>query len=589
MHKTHTTKTPSSLSSRRARTLAVVTAVGLLGGGALAQPAWAAVPEGPTEHTTLGLTGAQVMTHLAELAEISESYADEGYRTWNGPGYEASAAYVEQALEATGAFTVERQVFTVDDVIEGPVTVTVGGVALVGGHMINAEGTAEPLVGAPLAAPAEEEGGRLGCDPASFTDIPAGSVVVVQRGVCAFGDKVANATAVDAAAVLIANNAPGLVENGTVGDRNTSSAPAASLTPEDGAVLFDLIAAAQGAEQPAPTADVVIEKGFVAVPTFNVIAESIAGDPEDVVVIGAHLDGVDAGPGVNDNASGSAALLALADQVAAYEFPNDRKIRLAFWGAEEIGLLGSTHYVTDLAENDPAALERISAYLNYDMIGSDNYTVGVYDADQSTFEASVTVPEGSIALEAIFTDFFDGVEQPWVDSEFSGRSDYQAFIEAGIPAGGLFSGADTVKTEEEAAIFGGTAGEPLDSNYHRPTDTLENVNRESVDAFAPAIGWAAHVLAWDLVDAQPPVSPEPTDPAVPSPEPEPTGPGAEPTTEPDETMTPAPAAGAGRGDLATTGGSSVAPFALAAGVLLMGGVVVSAFAASRHRRTRTES
>ena len=587
MHKTHTT-TPSSLSSRRARTLAVVTAVGLLGGGALAQPAWAAVPEGPTEHTTLGLTGAQVMTHLAELAEISESYADEGYRTWNGPGYEASATYVEQALEATGAFTVERQVFTVDDVIEGPVTVTVGGVALVGGHMINAEGTAEPLVGALLAAPAEEEGGRLGCDPASFTDIPAGSVVVVQRGVCAFGDKVANATAVDAAAVLIANNAPGLVENGTVGDRNTSSAPAASLTPEDGAVLFDLIAAAQGAEQPAPTADVVIEKEFVAVPTFNVIAESIAGDPEDVVVIGAHLDGVDAGPGVNDNASGSAALLALADQVAAYEFPNDRKIRLAFWGAEEIGLLGSTHYVTDLAENDPAALERISAYLNYDMIGSDNYTVGVYDADQSTFEAPVTVPEGSIALEAIYTDYFDSVEQPWVDSEFSGRSDYQAFIEAGIPAGGLFSGADTVKTEEEAAIFGGTAGEPLDSNYHRPTDTLENVNRESVDAFAPAIGWAAHVLAWELVDAQPPVSPEPTDPAVPSPEPEQTGPGAEPTTEPVETMTPAPAAGAGRGDLATTGGSSVAPFALAAGVLLMGGVVVSALAASRHRRTRSE-
>lgn len=589
MHKTHTTKTPSSLSSRRARTLAVVAAVGLFGGGALAQPAWAAVPEGPTEHTTLGLTGEQVMAHLAELAEISESYSAEGYRIWNGPGYEASATYVEEALEATGAFTVERQVFTVDDVVEGPVTLTVGEAVYTGGHMINAEGTATPVVGAPLAIPAAEEGGRLGCDPASFAAIPAGSIVIVQRGVCAFGEKVANATAVDASAVFIANNVPGLIENGTVGDRDESAAPAGSLTPEDGQTLIDLVVAAQEAEEPVPTADAVIEKEFVEVPTFNVIAESVAGDPEDVVVIGAHLDGVDAGPGVNDNASGSAALLALADQVAAYEFPNDRKIRLAFWGAEEIGLLGSTHYVTDLAENDPAALERISAYLNYDMIGSDNYTVGVYDADQSTFEAPVTVPEGSIALEAIFTDFFDGVEQPWVDSEFSGRSDYQAFIEAGIPAGGLFSGADTVKTEEEAAIFGGTAGEPLDSNYHRPTDTLENVNRESVDAFAPAIGWAAHVLAWDLVDAQPPVSPEPTDPAVPSPEPEPTGPGAEPTTEPVETMTPAPAAGAGRGDLATTGGSSVAPFALAAGVLLMGGVVVSAFAASRHRRTRTES
>lgn len=571
------------------RTLAIVTAVGLLGGGALAQPAWSAVPEGPTEHTTLDLTGDAIMTHLTELAEISEAYADEGFRVWNGPGYTASAEYVEEALEATGAFTVERQTFVVDDVIEGPVTLTVGEAVYTGGHMINAEGTAEPVAGAPLAIPAAEEGGRLGCDPASFAGIPAGSIIIVQRGVCAFGEKVVNATAVDAAAVFIANNAPGLIENGTVGDRDETAAPAGSLTPEDGQTLIDLVVAAQAAEQPSPTATAVIEKEFVQVPTFNVVAESTAGDPEDVLVIGAHLDSVDAGPGVNDNASGAAALLALADRVAAYEYPNDRKIRLAFWGAEEIGLLGSTHYVTDLAANDPAELERISAYLNYDMIGSDNYTVGVYDADESTFEAPVTVPEGSVEIEEIFTDFFDAAEQPWVDSEFSGRSDYQAFIEAGIPAGGLFSGADTIKTEEEAAIFGGTAGQPLDSNYHRPTDTLENINRDSVNAFAPAIGWATHVLAWDLVDAQPPVSPEPTEPAVPSPEPEPTGPGAEPTTEPVETVTPAPAAGSGRGDLATTGGTSVMPFALAAGVLLMGGVVVSAVAASRHRRTRTES
>src|SRR5699024_9048885 len=111
-----------------------------------------------------------------------------------------------------------------------------------------------------------------------------------------------------------------------------------------------------------------------------------------------------------------------------------------------------------LQANDPAALEDIGAYLNFDMIGSPNYIVGVYDADESTYEAPVEVPAGSAAIEAVFTDYFDASGQPWVDSEFSGRSDYSAFINAGVPSSGLFSGADGTKTEDEVAMFGGTAG-----------------------------------------------------------------------------------------------------------------------------------
>ncbi|KEP72632.1 peptidase M28, partial [Microbacterium sp. SUBG005] len=148
-----------------------------------------------------------------------------------------------------------------------------------------------------------------------------------------------------------------------------------------------------------------------------------------------------------------------------------KRIRLALWSAEEVGLVGSTAYVDDLVANDPAELDRISAYLNYDMIGSENFTVGVYDANESSYDAPVEIPEGSAEIEQVFTDYFDQIDQPWIDTEYSGRSDYQAFIVNGIPAGGLFSGADDIKTEEQARLFGGTAGVFMDRNYHTVDDT----------------------------------------------------------------------------------------------------------------------
>jgi Zn-dependent M28 family amino/carboxypeptidase len=129
------------------------------------------------------------------------------------------------------------------------------------------------------------------------------------------------------------------------------------------------------------------------------------------------------------------------------------------------------------------------------MVGSPNYTIGVYDADQSTFPAPVPVPAGSEAAEDVFTDYFDSVGQPWVDTEFSGRSDYQAFILNGVPATGLFTGAEQPKTAAEAAIFGGTAGVAYDVNYHAAGDTIGNVNLEALDINSDAIAHAAITLA----------------------------------------------------------------------------------------------
>ena len=121
----------------------------------------------------------------------------------------------------------------------------------------------------------------------------------------------------------------------------------------------------------------------------NVIAELPGKNDDNVVMAGAHLDSVTAGPGINDNGSGSAALLETALMMAKLKPQNT--LRFAWWGAEEGGLIGSTAYVDGLSQ---AERDRIALYLNYDMVGSPNYIFMVYDADESTFEAPVVVPPG---------------------------------------------------------------------------------------------------------------------------------------------------------------------------------------------------
>lgn len=319
----------------------------------------------------------------------------------------------------------------------------------------------------------------------------------MSRGGCAFAIKSVNAAAAGAAAVIIYNNAPGTL-NGTLGAPGDEYAPTVGVTQAEGAAVL-----AAWAADPDLQVTFDLQTALETKQTFNVLAETRTGSDDNVVMVGAHLDSVEDGPGINDNGSGSAAILETAVQLAKGG-PLNNKVRFAWWGAEELGLLGSWHYIEDLAANDPEALDDIAAYLNFDMVGSPNYTIGVYDANESTFDAPVTVPDGSAAVESIFTDYFDGIEQPWVDSPFSGRSDYQAFIEVGIPASGLFTGADGVKTDAEVEMFGGTAGILLDPNYHTPADDLSNVSMEALDIMSRAVGHATQQLAWstELVNGE---------------------------------------------------------------------------------------
>jgi Zn-dependent M28 family amino/carboxypeptidase len=226
-------------------------------------------------------------------------------------------------------------------------------------------------------------------------------------------------------------------------------------------------------------------------PQVNVIAENPGRNDGNVVMAGAHLDSVQAGPGINDNGSGSSALLEAAEQLAHVE--NQNTLRFAWWGAEEDGLLGSTAYVDGLSQ---AEKNRIALYLNFDMVGSPNYIFMTQDADESSFEAPVGVPDGSVEIEDLFESFYTLRGEPYDDAAFDGRSDYQAFIVNDIPAGGLFTGAEVPKTAEQQSIWGGTVGAQFDPCYHLACDTFANNNNHALATNADSIGFSLLTYAY---------------------------------------------------------------------------------------------
>lgn len=634
----------SSRHRAAVRGTAAVAAAAALGLAATATAPALAAPaqDGPSEHTDMGVTGADAMKHLREISDISLAHASQGHRALGTPGYAEASEYVESVLEATGAYEVERQSFTHEAYTSHSVGFSADGTDYEAFSLSNAE--AGEVAGAPLTVPQDDAfgdgaGGELGCEAGDFGADVRDSIVLVKRGTCDFGLKVTHASNAGAAGVVIINTDDNPL-NATLGDRVEGNAPAVGLTQTDGDALRDKVleAAADGAdadgtdadgadgasaglggssdgdapegdaaeatatapgedgegsaEQAAEplTGDLSVDASFDSVETWNILAETKAGDPENVEMLGAHLDGVAEGPGVNDNGSGTAALLAVAEKLAAQPTEVDHQVRFGFWGAEEVGLVGSTRYVESL---DEAELARINSYLNFDMVGSENFIVGTLDSDGSDIPIpeGVEVPEGSAELEKIFTDFFDADGQPHVGTDFSGRSDYKAFMDHGIASSGLFSGADGIKTADEVEKFGGVEGVQYDRYYHTVDDTIENVSAESMDIFLPAIGFAAHTLAYDLREPTEKPTEDPTD----DPTGEPTGdpserptddPGGEPTDDPNGGQDDDGRGDGGRDDNADSlprTGADTLPLVTAAAILLVGGGALVAATRSRRR------
>jgi aminopeptidase S len=224
---------------------------------------------------------------------------------------------------------------------------------------------------------------------------------------------------------------------------------------------------------------------------WNLLAEWPRGDADNVIMAGGHLDGVTAGPGINDNGSGSAALLEVALTVARQDLTPTKRLRFGWWGAEERGLVGSTFYVNSLSSTERA---KIDGYVNFDMVGSPNPGYFVYSSSGQ--------PTGSNELQRVLEAPFAAMGVPTELTSVGGRSDHAAFANAGIPTGGLFTGAEGIKTSAQAQKWGGTAGQAYDRCYHASCDTISNVNLTALDRNADAIAYAIWTLS-TAVDPEP--------------------------------------------------------------------------------------
>jgi Zn-dependent M28 family amino/carboxypeptidase len=333
--------------------------------------------------------------------------------------------------------------------------------------------------------PSPEPGSTSGCEASDFAGFTAGNIALVQRGTCTFGEKVANAVTAGASAVLIFNEGqPGRTEvlTGTLGGPTTI--PAVGLSFAAGDELATLL---QGG---AVTIHVTTSTLSETRTTYNTIADAPGGRTDHTVVVGSHLDSVAAGPGINDDGSGSAQDLEIALQYQkAIKNPKNH-LRFLFFGAEEEGLLGSTHYVDSL---DQASRDDIMAMVDLDMMASPNFARFVYDGDGSD-NPGVEGPVGSDIIESLFTNYWSGRGLASESTPFDGRSDYVAFTDVGIPAGGIFAGAEGIKTAEQAAKYGGTADVAYDPCYHQACDTLANLNTQALDEFSDASAYVTGKL-----------------------------------------------------------------------------------------------
>ena len=447
--------------------------------------------------------GTNVNKHLQAFQAIAD--ANGGNRSAGSPGYDASRDYVADKLRKAGyrvtlqpinfvrswtenspptlqvtggqTFTPNEDFFAFQPSPEGDVTGTVQGVDL-------------------TLPPTPTPTSTSGCEASDFAGFTAGNIALIQRGTCAFANKIRNAGEAGASAIIVFNEGqPGRTEANPldIGEWRAGI----PMLYADFAVGNTL------ATTTAPVR-LVVDATLVLGTNDNVIAETRGGDARNVVMVGGHLDGVPEGPGINDNGSGSAAILETALQMRHYPVKN--KVRFAFWAAEEIGLLGSDQYVESLSQ---AQRDRVRVYLNFDMVASPNYVNFLYDGDDSDATGSPAGPPGSAQIEAQLKGFFDKRGLPTKGTDFDGRSDYGPFIAVGIPSGGIFTGAEGIKTAEEATQFGGTAGVAYDPCYHAACDTITNVNATALAVNSDAIADSTARYAFNLraIPARPAATP----------------------------------------------------------------------------------
>ena len=443
-----------------------------------------------------------LLDHLETLHRVAET--NGGNRAAGTDGYEASVRYLERRLAAAGYETWRQTVpLTVEETMSSSVEYTVDRTTRVVRHMpmTASPGTGPTGVTGAVVAPS---GRSTGCLPRDWRGSEvSGAIALVSRGSCTFDAKSRVAAAAGARALIVHNSTAGLL-NGTLrtSDRHV---PTVGITMDAGRVLTGL---PEGAE-----VTVVVDKVVEERETVNLFAETGSGRAEGVVIVGAHLDSDPNGPGINDNGTGSVAVLETALQLADAD-ALDRTVRFAWWGGGELGRTGSGHYVDDLARTDPGAHMLFALYLPVHGSGTPTGVVGVYAPHESTYAMPGAAPSQALEAERLIEDRFDATGQPWVDVPFSGAGDHRPFAREGVPTVGLTAGADGTKSPDDAAVFGGTAGLAYDPNHDTVADDVDNVDPDTFSVLAQAVTHTTVALATDpdlaqvrdLLPTEPPAS-----------------------------------------------------------------------------------
>jgi Zn-dependent M28 family amino/carboxypeptidase len=476
-------------------TLVLLAALGAMGAAVVAcstdrskQPpesrrAVTADPSGSSEFLK-AVTPKGILEHERRFQAIAEAHGNT--RAAGTPGYRESREYVAKRLRRAG-YSVRVQSFKfpffrvlaplkMARVSPDPHTYELredfAPMRYSGSGDVTAE--LQPVDISP--SPGGEPGpSTSGCEEPDFTGFDEGDIAFLQRGTCSFEEKAKNAEGAGASAALIFNRGE---ENKTQTIRGTLGKPGVTI-PVLGtsfAVGEDLVRMTHGRDVTVRIFASTVSETREA---SNVIADTEEGREDQTVVVGAHLDSVPEGPGINDNGSGSATVLEIAEEMSELGVEPRNRVRFAFWGAEELGLFGSKYYVARLDERQ---LGDLAVYLNFDMIASPNYIRYIY---------------GSGKVREVFENFFATRDLKVKTVNLKGRSDHGPFAAEGIPAGGLFSGAEGRKTGEQAEVYGGEAGVAYDGCYHEACDDVGNLSTKALEQLSDGAAYATYMFARD--------------------------------------------------------------------------------------------
>ncbi|KAJ2602395.1 hypothetical protein GGF39_000759 [Coemansia sp. RSA 1721] len=445
------------------------------------------------------LDTSRIRNHLLKFQEIAERHNNSRSVT---NGHAASAEYVVSQLNAHGSCDVHIQhfmspVWTVNGTprfsLKGPAHVDyIFGTDF---QIMRYGGQGASINKAQLVAV-----GNNGCVAEEAGDV-SGKVAVVQPSrKCTVFESAFMLEQLGASAVVFVRSARFKTPS-TARVRITDwkegdplmTIPVLSVTHSVGQLLYSMTSSAY--------VDVETNTSIDVVKTFNVICVGRTGDPSSTVLVGSHLDSVAAGPGINDNGSGSASTLEIQLTLSRIGFKPHNRLVFAWWGAEEDGLLGSRHFARVLAHGwrnrwtneEPVDVrwKDIALDLNFDMLASPNYIALIHNGTDAPEQAR----NGSQLIQQVFEDYFVRHKYSYQITDMLAGSDFLPFVDNGVPAGGVLTGAGELKSIEDRHEHGGLANAPLDTCYHRDCDTILNINIEALRKMSKAAMYAVSTLS----------------------------------------------------------------------------------------------